>query len=140
MPEIEIRDNPSIRSFFRNVTELGFTGLMWGIWLYLLLPVLNIVLWIVGMRHIRFSVIEQVGYKELFDLLDKMGWTVLIVFLIMRSWGYYNYFRFGKKDRRKDAVKTDTDQMAEYYKVTVEEVEEMRGNKEIYWPYSADKD
>src|SRR4030067_1536151 len=138
MAEIEIRDNPKLRSFLRNITEAGFTGIMWGLWIYMILPVLNIVLWILGIRYFHFSIIEQGGYKELLKLAGKMWWTALTGLLIMRLWGYYNYRRFGRKDRRKAKAPADTGQMATLYNMPVEEVRDMQSRKEIVWQTTGD--
>lgn len=133
MPEIEIRDNPKLRSFFRNITELTFTGFVWGIWAYLLLPLVNIIMWIVGLRIIERSVVEQLGYAEMLDLIGKMGWIVLVVFLILRLWGLYNYKRFGKRSRRKSSSPVTIEQLAAHFKIPAEQVVQMRSQKEIVW-------
>lgn len=138
MPEIEIRDNPKLRSFFRNVTEMTFTGFAWGVWVYLLLPVVNFVLWILGLRYINFAVLEQIGYKEFVDLMSKIGWSILIVFLILRLWGYYNYVRFGKQSKRKVTPLTTIEQLAEHYHIPVDDVRRMRSEKEVIWRYPSD--
>ena len=135
MPEIKIRDNPKLRSYFRNLTEMTFTSFVWGIWLYLLLPVVNILMWILGFKVIKISVIDQVGYNDFFDLMNKMGWIVLIVFLILRLWGYYNYRRFGKRSRRKEAPPVTVEQLAEHYRISVHKIKSMQSQKEVVWPY-----
>lgn len=133
MPEIEIRDNPGLRSFFRNIIELTFTGFVWGIWVYLLLPLVNIVMWIAGLRFIETSIIEQLGYKELIDLMSKMGWIVLIVFLILRLWGFYNYRRYGKRTRRKGSLPVTVEHLAARFRIPAEQVKDMQSRKEIVW-------
>jgi len=133
MPEIEIRDNPKLRGFFRNITELTFTGFVWGLWAYLLLPLVNIVMWIVGLRYIEISVIEQLGYKEMIELVSKMGWIVLVVFLIFRLWGLYNYKVFGKRSRRKSSSPVTIEQLAVHFQIPAEQVEYMQSQKEIVW-------
>ncbi|RJR19812.1 MAG: poly-beta-1,6-N-acetyl-D-glucosamine biosynthesis protein PgaD [Nitrospiraceae bacterium] len=133
MPEIEIRDNPKLRSFFRNITELTFTGFVWGIWAYLLLPLVNIIMWIVGLRIIERSVVEELGYAEMLDLIGKMGWIILVVFLILRLWGLYNYKRFGKRSRRKSSSPVTTEQLAAHFNIPAEQVVSMRSQKEIVW-------
>ncbi len=138
MPEIEIRDNPKLRSFFRNITEMTFTGVVWGVWVYLLLPVVNLLLWVFGFRYMKIAVIEQVGYKEFLDLMDKMGWTVLIVFLVLRIWGYYNYVRFGKRSRRKATPPATIEQLAGHYNIPEEDVKRMRSEKEVVWSYTSE--
>jgi poly-beta-1,6-N-acetyl-D-glucosamine biosynthesis protein PgaD len=133
MPEIEIRDNPKLRSLFRNITELTFTGFVWGLWAYLLLPIVNIAMWIIGLRFIEVSVIEQLGYKEMTDLISKMGWIVLTVFLTLRLWGFYNYKRFGKKSRRMSSPPVTIEQLAEHFNIPAEQVKYMQLQKEIVW-------
>ncbi len=136
MPEIEIRDNPKLKRFLRNITEVGFTGIMWGLWIYLFLPLMNIVLWLLGIRYFHIEVIEKVGYKELIGLLNNMGWTVLVLFLILRLWGYYNYIRFGKKDRRRRTPSLTTERLAEHFHIPIEEVKNLQSKKEIIWHHS----
>ncbi len=138
MPEIEIRDNPKLRSFLRNITEMTFTGFVWGVWVYLLLPVLNFLLWIFGLSMLKITVLEQVGLKEFLDLLHKMGWTVLVVFLILRLWGFYNYHMFGKRSRRKASPPVTVEQLAEHYHIPVEDIQRMRTEKEVVWGYIYD--
>ena len=133
MPEIEIRDNPKLSGLVRNVSETSFTGLMWGIWLYLLLPVLNILLWYMGIRVFYVEVIEDVGYMELLGLINKMGWTVITVFLALRLWGYYNYIRFGRKNRRRGTLPVTIEKLAEHYNIPVEDIKTMQSEKEVDW-------
>ncbi len=104
---------------------------MWGVWVYLFMPLVNIVLWFLGIRYFYIEVIEKVGYKELIGLLNNMGWIVLILFVIMRVWGYYNYVRYGKKDRRKGNPPLTVVQIADYFQITVEEFKTLQSKKEI---------
>jgi poly-beta-1,6-N-acetyl-D-glucosamine biosynthesis protein PgaD len=135
MPDdIEIRDNPGVKTFLRTITELSITGLVWGIWIYLLLPIVNVLLWILGFRYFYVEVFEKVGYLEFFELISKMGWIILIVFVIFRSWGYYNYWRFGKRNKRRNVSASSINQFAEYFKIHPEEVKELMSKKEIIWP------
>jgi poly-beta-1,6-N-acetyl-D-glucosamine biosynthesis protein PgaD len=61
MPEIEIKDLPGIKSFLRNTAELSFTGFVWGIWIYMFLPILNIIMWFLGFSFFYIEVIEKSG-------------------------------------------------------------------------------
>ena len=136
MPEIKIIDNPKLKSFIRNIGEWSFTTLMWGIWIYLFLPLLNVILWLLGFHLFYIKVIEKGGYIQLLNLLGKMGWAVLLVFGILRLWGYYNYIRFGKKNRRKSVSPTTADQLSEFFNLPRDQVLEMQSKKEVVWPTS----
>lgn len=134
MPEIEIRDNPKLKSFLRNVGEWSFTTLMWALWLYLFLPLLNVILWFLGIRFFYVEVFEKAGYVQLLNLLNKIGWGILAVFAILRFWGYYNYLRFGRKDRRKSTSSTTVGQLSESFNLPPEKILELQSQKEVVWP------
>jgi biofilm PGA synthesis protein PgaD len=138
MPEIEIIDKPKLKSFLRKITEMSFTSLMWGFWLYLFLPLLNLVLWLMGIRYFYIEVIELTGYKGLINLLFKIGWVILSVFLILRLWGYYNYWRFGKRERRKSLPSGTFEKLAEYFQVPLEQIQDIQSRKEVVWPIQHD--
>jgi len=134
MSEIEIIDKPKLKSFLRKITELGFTSLMWGLWFYLFLPLLNLVLWVLGIRYFYVELFELAGYKGLINILLKAGWVILIVFLILRSWGVYNYRRFGKRERRKGLPPETLEKTAEYFQISPEQIQHIQSSKEVVWP------
>jgi len=134
MPEIKIIDNAKLKSFPRNVSELSFTMLVWALWLYLFLPLLNIILWLLGIHFFYAEVIEKAGYLQLLSLFTRMGWSILVVFAVLRFWGYYNYFRFGKKDRRKFASSTTVEQLSGFFNISSEKIVELQSKKEVVWP------
>jgi len=134
MPEIEIIDNPKLKSLPRTISEWSFTTFMWAFWLYLLLPIMNIILWFLGIHFFHVEVFEKAGYLQLLDLVARMGWIILVVFFVLRVWGYYNYFRFGKKDRRKFVSSTNLEQLSEFFHVSPEQVDTLQAQKEVVWP------
>jgi biofilm PGA synthesis protein PgaD len=139
MSQIKIIDNPKLKSFMRNIGEWSFTTLMWGLWIYLFLPLLNVVLWLLGFHLFYVKVIERGGYIQLLTLLGKMGWAVLLVFGTLRLWGYYNYIRFGKKNRRKSVSPTTADQLSGFFHLPRDQVLEMQSKKEVVWPVEVDR-
>lgn len=134
MPEIEIINNTKLKSFLRNVSEWSFTTLVWALWLYLFLPLLNIILWLLGIHFFYVEVIEKAGYLQLLNLFTKMGWSILVVFAVLRFWGYYNYLRFGKKDRRKFVSSTTAEQLSGLFNLPPEQIVELQSKKEVTWP------
>jgi poly-beta-1,6-N-acetyl-D-glucosamine biosynthesis protein PgaD len=134
MAEIKIKDNPDLKGILRNLTEMSFTTMMWAFYAYLLLPVLNVVLWMLGIRYFYVEIVENVDYKELLNLFNKMGWTILVVFGIMRTWGYYNYQRFGKRNRRKAMPYNNIEQLSNYFQIPVQTILHLQSKKEVTWP------
>lgn len=113
---------------------MSFTTLMWALWLYLFLPLLNVILWLLGIRFFYVEVFEKAGYMQLLNLLSNMGWSILVVFAVLRFWGYYNYLRFGKKDRRKFVSSTTAEQLSGFFNLPPEQIVELQSKKEVIWP------
>jgi biofilm PGA synthesis protein PgaD len=111
---------------------------MWAFWIYLFLPLVNLVLWLVGIRFFYIEVIEKAGYLELLNLLGKVGWAIIVVFLILRLWGLYNYRRFGRRERRKSLPVDTLKKLAEHFEVQPDKIIQMQSNKEIVWPVQKD--
>lgn len=138
MPQIKIIDKPSFKSLPRKVAEWSFTTFMWALWLYLLLPLMNIVLWLLGFHYFFVEVVEKAGYLTLLGLLKKTGISVLVVFGAIRIWGHYNYLRFRKKERRKTVSAATTQQLSEFFQISQEHVLRLQSEKEVVWPIPED--
>lgn len=113
---------------------------MWFFWLYLLLPILTVILWIIGIRIFYIEVFRATVYKELINLWGKVGWSIIIIFFILRLWGFYNYWRFGRKERRKRFAPTAYHKLTEYFQVPIELLPTLQSNKEIVWPIKDNPD
>ena len=70
--------------------------------------------------------------------MNKMGWIILIVFLVLRLWGYYNYVVFGKKNRRKRTSPVTVKQIAKHFRLSEDEINNLQNQKEIHWNYTFD--
>lgn len=131
--EIEIIDLPQLKGMLRNVGEWSFTTVMWILWAYLFLPLINLIMWAVGGRHLYVTIIEEAHYHDIIGMIQKTGWFVLAIFLIMRGWGYYNYHRFGKRERRRSVPPASTQAMAVFFNLPQAAVERLQGQKEVIW-------
>ena len=130
---IRIIDNPDLKTVLRNMGEWSFTTFMWILWVYLFFPLINILLWIFGGHRFYLTVVEEAHYRDVIAMFQNMGGFVLIVFLILRAWGYYNYHRFGKRERRKASLPTSAKQMGELFYLTEAEVVALQHQKEVVW-------
>ena len=107
-PEVFVEDK--VKSPLRKFVEDSITVVCWGIYLYLLLPLFTLVLWVFGIQTIYDQIIGEKGYEELARLLQNGGITVLVIFLIVSGWTYYNYLWFLRRgERRGGQVKISSD-------------------------------
>jgi poly-beta-1,6-N-acetyl-D-glucosamine biosynthesis protein PgaD len=135
MGEIEVFNNPKLKSIWRHLTEGGVTTLMWAGWIYLLLPLLNLLLWFLGLRFIYVEVFQTTGFREFFELLNRVGWAIIVIFIILRGWGFYNYYRFGKRNRRSQLPANHlNEKMSVFFQIAPDQVNLMQASKESVWP------
>ena len=128
-----IDDRPEIRSLLRNAAEWSFTILMWALWVYFFLPLLSLILWVAGAVHLYKTLFREEVIGELLAMLVKVGWLVLLVFIILRGWGIYNYYLFGRRNRRKNYPVTSASEIGRHFGLTEEEVRSLQQKKEIVW-------
>lgn len=138
MPQIELIDNRGLKDFWRNATEWGFTTIMWALWLYLFLPLLNVILWAFGVRIFYIELVQKKGYLELLRLLENLGWIVLVIVSVLSAWGYYNYKRFGKKERRKHSRSSSTEALSAVFGIPSDKIVELQESEEVFWPPGGD--
>ena len=76
------------------------TVLFWGIWLYLVLPLVSLLLWAFGVRFLA----EQIrlgGYEGLLGSLINYGMVLFVLISLLAVWIAWNVVRYGgSQDRR----------------------------------------
>lgn len=76
------------------------TVLFWGIWLYLVLPLVSLLLWAFGVRFL----VEQIrlgGYEGLLGSLINYGVVLFVLVSLLAVWIAWNVVRYGgSHDRR----------------------------------------
>ncbi len=121
---IELIDNPGLKTRIQTMTEWTFTSFFWITWVYLLFPLLNLLLWFL----VGYTIYEKLisGYADFILLLKHIGMITLMIFIGLRLWGYYNYRVFGKRNRRRHVPQADPNHMAEYFGITIGELEALQ--------------
>jgi poly-beta-1,6-N-acetyl-D-glucosamine biosynthesis protein PgaD len=76
------------------------TVFFWGVWLYLVLPLVSLLLWALGVRFL----VEQIrlgGYEGLLGSLITYGVVLLVLVSLLAFWITWNVVRYGgSSDRR----------------------------------------
>ncbi len=125
----KIIDRPEKKSLLRKGTELTITTFFWSIWIYMVLPVINLIVWFLGLRVFYHEVIVVAGYKQLFAILKNSGVAIFLIFATLRLWGYYNYWRFGRRNRRFSSREVSHEEVAEYFGIDPEEAKSLKHSK-----------
>jgi len=143
MSDIEIIDKPEAKSTWQHISDMSLTSLMWAGWLYLFLPVVNMLMWVLGLSYFYSELTEETSYIQMQHLFETTGWTIIIAFLILRLWGLWNYFHFGRpsRNRRHQALQPiSIDKISEHYKLPPKELVAIQNLKEIVWPMNKSMD
>ncbi len=78
----------------------ALTLLFWGVWLYLVLPLVSLVLWFFGVRFFIREIAEG-GYEGLRSALVAYSSVVRVLVGLLALWIAWNVTRYGgEKDRR----------------------------------------
>jgi poly-beta-1,6-N-acetyl-D-glucosamine biosynthesis protein PgaD len=130
---IEIIDRPQLRSTLRNIGEWSFTTIMWVLWGYFFLPMINLLMWLIGGGQIYAIIIHQAHYRDLIRMIQTTGWFALAIFVVLRGWGYYNYRRYGKRERRRSVPPASVESLAAFFNLSEATTRRLQHQKEIIW-------
>jgi biofilm PGA synthesis protein PgaD len=117
-----IIDKPQWQTARQRAVFGSVTVLFWAIWIYLWLPVLAVIGWLLGIHITYREMVMKLGYVE---LVDDLGLYALIIFCLGGSllvWAYYNYFRFRGVERRKERPRVTLEETSARYQIAPEEL------------------
>jgi biofilm PGA synthesis N-glycosyltransferase PgaC len=118
--------------FSRRVMELTITAIMWGLWVYLVAPLLSLLLWFIGIYLFVERMTTLGGYQAFSEQLVNYGAVVFSMWLGLTLWVLWNVYRYGRNDRRVELPPHVTDiQMAEAMNLTAEAMNDIRTNRQI---------
>jgi len=131
---IEIIDVPEVKTLSRKIVDYSFTAIMWVMWLYLLMPLINLLLWAVGIHFFYNQVMATTTAADIMAMMSAAGWAILAVFVVLRVWGLYNYWAFGKHDRRKAKDMSTIYGLARFHRMPPSRILAMQERQEVVWP------
>jgi len=113
-----IIDKPELKSILRKTTEGSITFILWVCWSYFIFPLINLFLWLLGIRFFYREVLSNQAYLYLLEVLQKGGFIIFVITLLIIGWIYYNYLLFKKRGERRKGTKVITDkEIAAFYNI-----------------------
>ena len=111
---------------------MTLTVLFWGVWIYLVMPLLSLLLWLAGIYLFVDRMITLGGYHAFADQLLNYGLAVLIMWLLLTLWVVWNVARYGRRERRNVRPQHVSDkQMAATMGLTAATVSRLRSHKTV---------
>ncbi len=124
-----IIDNPGSQAGVWRKTDLLITAIAWGLWVYLAMPLVTLLMWAIG---IRLLVVQQVMLEGYRGLLSVVGYYIagaMAIGLVLMLINIQNRRRFRGKDRRAFAKESSAEDIAQQFGVPSEFIDKMRNAK-----------
>jgi len=119
--------------FSRNVAALMITVLFWGLWVYLVTPLLSLALWFIGIYLFVDRMITLGGYEVFAEQLVNYGSAVIVMWLLLTLWVIWNLRRYGQHNRRTEPSPYVTDeQIAEAMHLPVGTISRAHASRHIH--------
>ncbi len=120
---------PDLQTMRQRFVSSFFTFLFWAIWMYLWLPLVSLVAWLVGIDLFYQQMIVQSGYQSVAALIGWFVLAVLFMAVTLLGWAGYNLLLFRGKGRRKNIKAVEAVEMANRFQVNVFQLKEWRRSK-----------
>ncbi|MHB8714449.1 MAG: poly-beta-1,6-N-acetyl-D-glucosamine biosynthesis protein PgaD [Sulfuricaulis sp.] len=126
--------------FSRHATELLITMIFWGLWIYLITPLISLLLWFAGIYLFVNRMVTLGGYQAFAEQLVRYGSVVLGMWLALTLWVFWNLRRYGKRNRRIVLPPHVTDvQLAEAMHLSVDAISRLHRTRLIYLYFDANE-
>jgi biofilm PGA synthesis protein PgaD len=84
----------------QRAAEFTITTLFWLAWLYLIMPLVSLLLWMVGVQLFVDEMITRGGLQALIEELLRYGLVVLGMFVVTLIWINWNLRHYGGHNKR----------------------------------------
>jgi len=122
-------DAPELLTARQRARDTLFTALMWGVYLYLWVPLVSLFAWLLGFEFAYDVMVRAGGATDLGEVIVFYAIVVAIIFLTVTAWSLGNRLRYGKMHRRHAHSPLTLDSMARYFHVEETDVARLRQMK-----------
>ena len=122
---------PGLQTMRQRFASSFVTLIFWGVWIYLWLPLVSLLAWMVGIDLFYQQMIVQSGYQSVFELVGWFALVILFMAVTLLGWARYNQFLFRGKDRRKNVKAVEIVEIADRFQVNVFQLREWRRSKRL---------
>jgi len=129
---------PELLSGRERTRDLLITAVMWSVYLYLWMPLISLFAWLFGFELAYDVMVRQGGAQDLGKVLVIYGSIVITIFATVSIWSVGNLLRYGKRNRRQRAKPTSIGEMAEYFDIDTEVIEQLRLTPSVSIEFSDD--
>jgi poly-beta-1,6-N-acetyl-D-glucosamine biosynthesis protein PgaD len=89
---------------WRFALEITVTTVFWGLWLYVVMPLISALLWVAGVHVFVEQMFVLGGYEALIERLSAYGGVVLAMLAVISLWIAWNVRHYGHRNTRTHAL------------------------------------
>ena len=107
------------------------TLLMWGVYIYLWIPLITLGAWLAGFDRFYEVMINYGGFDVVMGMLDWYALMIITIAGCIVSWSGINYRRFHGKERRYSAPGTEARKISEFFGVPETEIDRIQSSRRL---------
>jgi biofilm PGA synthesis protein PgaD len=91
---------PELLTARERARDTVVTAAMWGLYLYLWVPLISLFAWVLGVELAYDIMIRAGGARDLGSILVAYGVIIGVIFVVVTAWSLINRVRYRHQNRR----------------------------------------
>lgn len=133
-----IIESPDLQTLWMKYSYSVLTLMFWVLWIYLWIPFVSLVAWLMGFHFFYEHMITLGGYKGFLRLLSWYSIGVALMSGTLIGWARYNLYRFRGREKRKSAPPVTLEDTARFFQIDEEGLAQCRLEKTTVVLYDED--
>jgi len=131
-----IIEKPELQTITQRYGWSSVTFFFWILYIYLWIPLITLVAWLVGAKLFHLNMIQLKGYEGLVDNLGLYSLIIVLISVILIGWAEIDRMRFKNKLRRLDHEEVTISDIAKKYNLQENQLTQLRQKKSMIVHFS----
>lgn len=105
------------------------TAVLWGIYLYLWVPLVSLLAWALGFEFAYDVMVRAGGARDLLPILLEYAVVVSVILSAFTIWSVSNRLRFRNMTRRTRREPVSDDALSDYFGIPISQIVSMRSHQ-----------
>ena len=124
-------DAPMLQSSRERMRDTLVTGFMWILYVYLWLPLISLMAWVMGFEFAYDVMIRSGGAASMRTVLYWYAVAIVTILIVFGTWSLSNRWRYGAQNRRTALDPVSDESFMAYFGVSPEELARLRGSRSL---------
>ena len=124
-------DSPELLTGREQFRDTVVTGAMWALYVYLWVPLISLLAWILGFEFAYDVMIRAGGAVHLGTVLFWYAIAITTIFIIFGVWSLSNLLRFAGHNRRGNFDRIEDQSFMAFFGISAEDLERLRSGRSL---------